>query len=98
MPRSRIASERGAADEPESPSVPDAGMLDTGADAGAFDRRFSGSRFGNVLHDALEHVDFAAWSDWRAGNAPHGTGRMHSRPRCAPKVMPTPTSTTASRV
>jgi exodeoxyribonuclease V beta subunit len=65
-----IAGERGAADEPESPSMPGAGMLDTGSDAGAFDRRFSGSRFGNVLHDALEHVDFAAWSDWRAGNAP----------------------------
>lgn len=28
------------------------------------DTRFSGSRFGNVLHGALERVDFAAWSQW----------------------------------
>ncbi len=34
-----------------------------------FDPRFSGSRFGNVLHDALEKTDFAAWADWRAGQA-----------------------------
>jgi exodeoxyribonuclease V beta subunit len=27
--------------------------------------RFSGTRFGNALHQALEHVDFAAWHDWR---------------------------------
>ncbi|MEO6365832.1 MAG: UvrD-helicase domain-containing protein, partial [Luteimonas sp.] len=26
-------------------------------------RRFSGTRFGNVLHEALEHADFAAWRD-----------------------------------
>ncbi|MGY0557577.1 MULTISPECIES: UvrD-helicase domain-containing protein [unclassified Lysobacter] len=37
-----------------------------------FDHRFSGSRFGNVLHDALEHVDFHAWSGWRAAAAPEG--------------------------
>jgi exodeoxyribonuclease V beta subunit len=66
-----VANERGAADEPESLPMPDASMLDTGMlDASTFDRRFSGSRFGNVLHAALEHVDFAAWSDWRNGNAP----------------------------
>lgn len=34
-----------------------------------FDPRFSGSRFGNVLHDALEKTDFAAWADWRTGQA-----------------------------
>jgi exodeoxyribonuclease V beta subunit len=66
-----VASERGAADEPESLSMPDGSMADIGMnDAGMIDRRFSGSRFGNVLHDALEHVDFTAWSDWRGGNPP----------------------------
>jgi exodeoxyribonuclease V beta subunit len=71
-----VGSERGAADEPESLPMPGADILAAGAidasvpDAGAFDRRFSGSRFGNVLHAALEHVDFAAWSDWRGGHAP----------------------------
>jgi len=28
------------------------------------DARFAGSRFGNVLHGALERVDFAAWAQW----------------------------------
>lgn len=32
-------------------------------------RQFSGSRFGNVLHHAFEHVDFAAWRD-HAGERP----------------------------
>lgn len=32
-------------------------------------RQFFGSRFGNVLHHALEHVDFAAWRD-HAGERP----------------------------
>jgi len=32
-------------------------------------RQFFGSRFGNVLHHALEHVDFAAWRD-HAGEWP----------------------------
>ena len=39
----------------------------------AFDRRFSGSRFGNALHLALENSDFAAWALWRGGQpAPPG--------------------------
>lgn len=46
-----VAEESGAQDEP-TPAVADG------------DKRFSGSRFGNVLHGALERVDFAAWSDW----------------------------------
>ncbi len=33
------------------------------------DPRFSGSRFGNVLHAALESVDFAAWSAWHEGDS-----------------------------
>ncbi|HKN79239.1 MAG TPA: exodeoxyribonuclease V subunit beta [Lysobacter sp.] len=44
-------AEVGAADEPEPLASAD------------YDRRFSGSRFGNVLHAALERVDFAAWRD-----------------------------------
>ena len=31
--------------------------------------RFSGARFGNVLHESLETVDFACWRHW-AGDAP----------------------------
>ena len=31
------------------------------------DPRFMGSRFGNVLHDALENTDFARWAHWQAG-------------------------------
>ncbi len=46
--------EVGAEDEIQSPAT---SFDDTG------DRRFSGSRFGNVLHMALEHVDFFAWKD-----------------------------------
>jgi len=39
----------------------------------AYDPRFSGSRFGNVLHAALETADFAAWAGWREGDpAPQG--------------------------
>ncbi|MDQ3511676.1 MAG: PD-(D/E)XK nuclease family protein, partial [Pseudomonadota bacterium] len=61
------APERPAADE-SSPAVD----VETDADAEQepIDHRFSGSRFGNVLHAALEHVDFGAWCDWRAGNPP----------------------------
>lgn len=33
------------------------------------DPRFAGSRFGVVMHAALEHADFAAWRDWRPGDA-----------------------------
>jgi len=35
----------------------------------AFDARFAGTRYGVALHAALEHADFAAWRDWRAGDA-----------------------------
>ena len=36
------------------------------------DPRFMGSRFGNVLHDALENTDFALWSGWQAGQPAPG--------------------------
>ena len=32
--------------------------------------RFGGTRFGNALHQALEHVDFARWRDAAAGAIP----------------------------
>ena len=60
------ADERAASDEPVLPEA-EAATADVATTG--FDRRFSGSRFGNVLHDALEHVDFAAWSDWHGGGA-----------------------------
>ena len=56
------AEERGADDEPTQP-VADAAVVDAVAEV--YDPRFSGSRFGNVLHEALEHCDFAAWRDWQ---------------------------------
>ncbi|QWP77771.1 exodeoxyribonuclease V subunit beta [Lysobacter sp. K5869] len=50
--------ERGAQDEPETaPAAPLPG-----------DARFGGSRFGNVVHNALERVDFGAWREWREGD------------------------------
>ncbi len=56
-------SESGAADEPSGPDV----AASTGT---SFDPRFAGARFGDVLHDAFEHVDFAAWRTWEGGPAP----------------------------
>lgn len=56
--------ERGADDEPELP------LAAVDARGVAVDPRFSGSRFGNVLHTALEHVDFADWREWRDGALP----------------------------
>ncbi|MBJ6979754.1 PD-(D/E)XK nuclease family protein [Luteimonas sp. MC1782] len=38
-----------------------------GAAAHVFDPRFAGTRFGVVLHDVLEHTDFARWSTWTPG-------------------------------
>ncbi len=41
------------------------------------DPRFMGSRFGNVLHDALENTDFALWGGWQAGQpAPGGEAEV----------------------
>ncbi|HEV8693518.1 MAG TPA: exodeoxyribonuclease V subunit beta [Lysobacter sp.] len=56
------SADEGAADEPE-PGAGEPAL--TEQDAAFNDRRFSGSRFGNVLHTALERVDFTAWRDWR---------------------------------
>ena len=64
-----------AADEPAGADLPLEPALPAGseADSVAVDPRFMGSRFGNVLHDALENTDFAAWGDWQPGQpAPEG--------------------------
>jgi exodeoxyribonuclease V beta subunit len=60
------ADENGAGDEP------DIVLVDEITSPTVFDTRFSGSRFGNVLHHALEHVDFNAWSGWSNDAPPAG--------------------------
>lgn len=68
-----------AADEPVGPELPLEPALPAGSevDAAPVDPRFMGSRFGNVLHDALEHVEFVAWTDWQAGQpAPSGQAEV----------------------
>ena len=70
----------GGRDEPTvdaESGAPDAAAMDASAAgvvaAEAFDRRFAGARFGVVLHDVLEHADFARWRDWQSGDdAPDG--------------------------
>ncbi len=37
--------------------------------AAGIDPRFGGARFGVVLHEVFENADFAAWRDWRPGDA-----------------------------
>ena len=37
--------------------------------------RFGGTRFGNALHQALEHVDFARWRDRDGESVPEGEAR-----------------------
>ena len=59
-----VVEELGADDEPLLP-VDEAAAGE--AATHTFDPRFSGSRFGNVLHDALEHADFADWRGWQPG-------------------------------
>jgi len=60
-----------AADEPAGVDL----TLDTEQPAvplEEIDPRFMGSRFGNVLHDALENTDFAQWGGWQAGQPAPG--------------------------
>jgi exodeoxyribonuclease V beta subunit len=63
-----VAEEGGAQDEPAAAVFGDEATLDA-------DRRFSGSRFGNVLHSVLERVDFAAWSQWLEYGMPEAERR-----------------------
>ena len=68
----------GAADEPAQVDV-DAEPATEAAAAQPeiFDPRFAGSRFGNVLHAALENVDFGIWCDWQpGGQAPEGQAEI----------------------
>ncbi len=53
----------GGQDEAGPEPAPDPGDVD-GARTDAFDPRFAGARFGVVLHDVLERVDFAGWAGW----------------------------------
>ncbi|WP_369978192.1 exodeoxyribonuclease V subunit beta [Xanthomonas bundabergensis] len=55
----------------DEPSASEA--VATTLDVEAFDRRFTGNRFGVAMHDVFERCDFAAWRDWRPGQpAPDG--------------------------
>ena len=65
----------GATDEPVQAELE--AEADTTTVQEAFDPRFAGSRFGNVLHAALENTDFAAWGNWQPGDgAPQGQGEV----------------------
>ncbi|WP_271679757.1 UvrD-helicase domain-containing protein [Thermomonas mangrovi] len=52
----------GGNDEPEAPD-------DEAGETRIDDPRFAGNRYGVALHAAFEHADFAAWRDWREGDA-----------------------------
>jgi exodeoxyribonuclease V beta subunit len=75
VPTAVLADERGAEDEP-SLTAADAGATPLAGEAAwdrAVDRRFGGTRFGNVLHAAFERCDFGRWREWRDGDdAPLG--------------------------
>jgi len=57
--REANADQRGAEDELGTTALPETERS-----------RFVGARFGNVLHAALEHADFARWRDWEASEPP----------------------------
>ena len=57
----------GGRDEPAADD--NAGHVNTPVDGVEFDPRFAGARFGVVLHDVLEHADFACWRHWQSGDA-----------------------------
>ena len=61
-----------AEDEPADSQSPEL-TIEAVTERIPFDGRFSGSRFGNALHLALENSEFAAWSGWQGGQpAPAG--------------------------
>ncbi len=70
-----------AADEPAGAELPLEPTLPADQQANeAPDPRFGGSRFGNVLHDALENTDFAVWRDWQPSQpAPPGQDEVLRR-------------------
>ena len=70
------ADEPAGAELPLEPALPEPAA----AEATPLDPRFMGSRFGNVLHEALEQVDFAAWGGWTPGqSAPEGQADLLRR-------------------
>ncbi|MEL1263427.1 exodeoxyribonuclease V subunit beta [Pseudoxanthomonas putridarboris] len=68
------ATEADPGGEDETPATEiDETPTEAAASPIAVDPRFAGSRFGVVMHAALENADFAAWRDWRPGDpAPAG--------------------------
>ncbi|WP_312710040.1 exodeoxyribonuclease V subunit beta [Stenotrophomonas sp.] len=69
------ADEPTGAELPLEPALPEAAAAD--ADAVPPDPRFMGSRFGNVLHEALENIDFGAWGGWTPDQpAPEGQAAL----------------------
>ncbi len=67
------ADEPAGAELPLEPAAPEPGT----EDRSLIDPRFMGSRFGNVLHEALENTDFALWSGWQPGDpAPEGQAQV----------------------
>ncbi|WP_454827891.1 UvrD-helicase domain-containing protein [Pseudoxanthomonas wuyuanensis] len=60
------ATEADPGGEDETPASDiDAPPIESAVPTIAADPRFAGSRFGVVMHAALENADFAAWHDWR---------------------------------
>ncbi|MGY1459792.1 UvrD-helicase domain-containing protein [Luteimonas sp. A534] len=57
----------GGQDEPAADADVELASGADPADADVFDPRFAGTRFGVVLHDVLEHTDFARWAAWTPG-------------------------------
>ena len=79
-----LARAEGAGDASTAATLPLPGGHDEGVventeptDAGTFDPRLAGPRFGVALHGALEQADFAAWRTWRPdAPAPAGESRV----------------------
>ena len=57
--------------------------------------RFAGTRFGNALHDALEHVDFARWRDCDGSTCPTAQAAMPASGAAAAGLRRRRLSTTA---
>jgi exodeoxyribonuclease V beta subunit len=69
------ADEPAGAELPLEPALPEPAVA--AEDSTPVDPRFMGSRFGNVLHEAMENVDFAAWAGWQPGlPAPEGQAEV----------------------
>jgi len=56
------AADEGGQDEPAAPAI------ESEPGTAVADARFGGTRFGVVLHHALEQTDFSAWCGWHDGD------------------------------